>query len=298
MIDDDLHELRAAGVGVVERSAAVSENAPVALFAEVYPFAADSVTSRIDKVQSPQVLDAWFASQLASLQTTPTCFMLEHWTSGTGRPEWLVIAPPADPGWLARLWRAVPRDSILLLSPDQRRLLFVFDQFDGHLRAVATETARVMAMRADRLRLDAALAATPGLLRVPMPPSPRALHARELVASAPTYTLALSSSDARREAWLADAFERWRRIPSPLDDRTDAETVGPYLFSLAGAETLATFGAYIETRSALTTLWRNAGYEQLAIIDADYTRALHLSRDSQRYAARIVTLVERPRSSG
>src|SRR5262245_55802099 len=119
MIDDTADALRVAGVGVVERFAAVSENLPVALVAELLPFAASSVTSRIDKARSPEVMDAWFAAQLASLQTTPTCLMFGHWPPATWQREWLLVAPPADPGWLARLWHAVPRDSLLLVSPDQ-----------------------------------------------------------------------------------------------------------------------------------------------------------------------------------
>jgi hypothetical protein len=294
MVEDPLRALRAAGLGVLERVATASEIEPASLFDELCPFCSESTTSRIESVRSAEAVDAWLASQLATVPTKPTCFIVDFWTSAMAKREWLRVAPPADPAWLARLWRTEPvPGAILVMSPDAGRVLFVTDLYDGYLRAVALPTADVLAMRAERARLDRALAATPGLLRVPMRLSPRALHASELVATDPAYTLPLTSSDARCEAWLEDTFERWRAIPPRLDDRPTPEHIGPYVLSLAGTELLAAFGAYFETPSVVATVWRISGLDRLAIVDVDHTRALSVSREGDHYAARIVDLVMR-----
>jgi hypothetical protein len=54
--------------------------------------------------------------------SSPTCYVVEPRTPACDLRHWLQLAPPADPGWLARPWRAdEARDAILLVSGDESR---------------------------------------------------------------------------------------------------------------------------------------------------------------------------------
>ncbi len=283
MNEDGLQALRAAGVGIVDRVATAAGLAPHALVAELSAFGSESTTSRIESVRLPDVIEAWLGAQLATLNITTSCFLSDG-------GEWLRLAPPVDAGWLARWWRVKLRpDSILLLSGDGERLLYVMHMYNGELGAVATATADILAMRVDRARLDGALAALSGALRVPMPPSPRAVLAAELFDAPHAFTLPAASSRERLDAWICDAFERWRELPPRLDGRWN-EYIGPYVFSLAGTAMLATFGAWLQSSAEVAALWHGAGGTRLAICDGDFSRALALSRESDRYVARITHL--------
>ncbi len=261
---------------MIERVATVDGIAPAVLWNELYPFCSESTTARVESVRSPDIIDDWLAAQAATIETAPTCYLADG-------DAWLHVAAPPDPGWLARQWRAArATGALLILSADARRLLFLLEMTGDALRAVALETAQVVAMRDDRARLDALLAATADLLRVPMPQSPRALRAADLAKPTATYRLGPDAAEARRATWIVDAFARWRAMPPRLDDRSAApDQLGPYAFSLAGSDPLATFGAYLAAPEVLPRLCG----DRLVVINDGHTRALDIAGGEARLVA-------------
>lgn len=282
-----LRALANAGVPVLEAAPlAPGGVAAPTLLAELYVFYGDSVTSRLPRVRSDDARAAWLNEQLETLGPSERYYAMFDQPSA----EWMYIAPGSDPRWLARVW-ATHVDMALLLSEDGSRLVMVLGVVGiPDLLALAHRTTDVLALRADRERLDSALSDVAGLLRVAHPPARISLRTDELFLAPVFTTLPASSPPQRRDTWFADAFERWRTTAPALDDHRMPGELGPYEVSLGGAPYVASLAVYAETPAVLARVWAKAGHGRLVILDGARTRALALTCANETFEARIVLL--------
>ena len=276
-----------AGVSVVATvPSAPGGVTPPTLFAELYVFYGESVTSRLPRVRSAEARATWLRSQLESLGPC------ERYHAVIAQPDetWTVIDAGRDPNWLPRLWTE-DTHILLLLSEDGTRLLMLMDIVGSpDTLALAHRTLDVLALRADRARLDLALSSVAGLLRVARPQARVSLRTDKLYAGPVAMTLPAFSSDERRDTWFTDAFERWRTMAPSLDDHRMPSELGPYEVSLAGAPYIASLGVYANTPATLARVWAKSGHDRFVILDGDRTRALALACSDGTFEARIVAI--------